>query len=66
MAPIRVLIADDHPPLRYGLRVLLEQDPGMQVIAEVSDGFSALQQIEYLQPNNTQRLIPSNDRRFGV
>jgi DNA-binding NarL/FixJ family response regulator len=51
MAPIRVLIADDHPPLRYGLRVLLEQDPGMQVIAEVSDGFSALQQIEYLQPD---------------
>jgi DNA-binding NarL/FixJ family response regulator len=51
MAPIRLLIAGDHPPLRYGLRVLLEQDPGVRLIAEASDGFSALQQIECLQPD---------------
>jgi DNA-binding NarL/FixJ family response regulator len=29
MEPIRILVADDHPPLRLGLRVLLEQQPGM-------------------------------------
>jgi two-component system, NarL family, response regulator NreC len=35
---IRILIADDHRVLRTGLRLLLERQPGFQVVAEAGDG----------------------------
>ena len=38
MKPIRILLADDHIVIRKGLRLLLESQPGFQVIAEASDG----------------------------
>jgi DNA-binding NarL/FixJ family response regulator len=50
VAPITVLLADDHPALRLGLRFLLEQASGIVVVGEVSDGREALAQIESLQP----------------
>jgi DNA-binding NarL/FixJ family response regulator len=37
MEPIRVLVADDHPPLRLGLRALLERRPEVQVVAEAGE-----------------------------
>ena len=36
MNPIRILLADDHIVIRKGLRLLLESQPGFQVIAEAS------------------------------
>lgn len=39
---IRVVIADDHPLLREGLRRILEFEEGIQVIAEVGDGQGAI------------------------
>jgi DNA-binding NarL/FixJ family response regulator len=48
--PIRVLLADDHPAMRIGLRVLLDQAPDIEVIAETGDGEQTLVQIETLQP----------------
>jgi len=48
---IRVLLADDHPSLRMGLRVLLEQEHDIQVVAEAGEGREALQQIESLRPD---------------
>ncbi len=51
MEPIRILVADDHPPLRLGLRVWLEQQPGMQVVAEAGDGETALALLEALRPD---------------
>ncbi len=48
---IRVLLADDHPTLRLGLRVLLDQAPNVEVMGEAEDGEEALAQIEALQPN---------------
>ncbi|MGC9998985.1 MAG: response regulator transcription factor [Bryobacteraceae bacterium] len=42
MAPIRVLIADDHPLIRGGLRVLLEREKEFEVVGEASDGYEAL------------------------
>ncbi len=51
MENIRVFLADDHPPLRVGLRVLLEQSPDIQVIGESGDGHDALAQIESLRPD---------------
>src|SRR6478735_11301479 len=38
---MRVLIADDHGIVRSGLRVLLEQQPDIEVIAEAGDGAEA-------------------------
>lgn len=35
---VRILIADDHPLFRDGLRKLLESEPGFQVVGEASDG----------------------------
>lgn len=47
----RVLLADDHPSLRLGLRVLLETDPAFRVVAEAGDGEAALAAFERLQPD---------------
>jgi DNA-binding NarL/FixJ family response regulator len=41
-ARVRVLIADDHPLVRSGLRSLLERDGEFQVIAEATDGYEAI------------------------
>ena len=48
---IRVLLADDHPALRLGLRVLLDQAIDVEVVGEAGDGKEALEQIEALRPD---------------
>jgi DNA-binding NarL/FixJ family response regulator len=48
---IRVLLADDHPTLRLGLRVLLERAPDIEVVAEVEKGEEALAKILAFQPD---------------
>jgi|SRR5581483_10917348 len=50
MDPIRILIADDHPLFRDGLRVLLDSVPDMQVIGEATNGIEVLAQAQALQP----------------
>lgn len=47
---IRVVLADDHPTMRKGLRLSLEEDHGLKIVAEVSDGEAALAQIRALHP----------------
>jgi DNA-binding NarL/FixJ family response regulator len=42
MKPIRILLADDHHILRDGLRLLLERQPGFEVVAEAADGREAV------------------------
>jgi two-component system response regulator NreC len=41
-APVRVMIADDHPLVRSGLRLLLEREGEFQVIAEATNGYEAI------------------------
>ncbi len=49
--PIRVLLADDHPTLRGGLRVLLAQASDIEVVAEADTGPEALAQSAALLPD---------------
>ncbi|WP_413777751.1 response regulator transcription factor [Streptomyces sp. NBC_00306] len=41
-APIRVVIADDEPLIRAGIRMILTSDPGIQVVAEAANGREAV------------------------
>jgi DNA-binding NarL/FixJ family response regulator len=43
---ISIIIADDHPIFRQGLRHIIETDAALQIVAEASDGEAALAQIE--------------------
>ena len=49
--PIRVLIVDDHPVVRQGLRVLLEVQDGIEVTGEAGDGPTALALAAEHQPD---------------
>lgn len=48
---IRIVIADDHPIFRRGLRMVIETDPLLQVVGEADDGESALARILELKPD---------------
>jgi NarL family two-component system response regulator YdfI len=48
---IRVLIADDHPIVRSGLRLMLGMEEGIELVGEAADGSAALQLIGSLQPD---------------
>jgi DNA-binding NarL/FixJ family response regulator len=48
---IRILIADDHPLMRKGLRISIEEDPGLKVVAEAADGETALSLMTKLRPD---------------
>ena len=51
MEKIRVLIADDHPIFRQGLRGILEAEPDIDVVGEASDGAEAIAMATALQPD---------------
>ncbi len=50
-APIRVVIADDHPVVRAGLQGMLAGRPEVLVVGEASDGEEAVQRCRELQPD---------------
>lgn len=50
-SPIRLLIVDDHPVVRDGLRGMLGSQPDFQVLGEAGDGAEAVRLTESLQPD---------------
>lgn len=51
MTTIRVLIADDHPVVRAGIRSLLERAPDIEVIGEAHDGIEAMEYVSKYDPD---------------
>ena len=51
MKPIRILIADDHPVFRFGMRALLETEADFEVVAEASTGEQAIALTNQLRPD---------------
>src|SRR5580765_4226259 len=51
MPPLRVLIAEDHRLVRAGLRKLLEELSGIEIVGEAGDGRDALAQVEAKRPD---------------
>jgi DNA-binding NarL/FixJ family response regulator len=49
--PIRVLIADDQPLVRSGLRAILGPEPDLEVIGEAADGAEAVAKVGRLEPD---------------
>jgi two-component system response regulator NreC len=50
-ADITIVLADDHPVVRSGLRLLLQGEPGMHVVGEVGDADAALNMLETRRPD---------------
>ena len=77
---VRILLVDDHPIVRQGLRTLLEGRPGWEIVGEASDGLEALDKVDTLRPDvvvldvtmprmnglEACRLIQQNERNSGL
>jgi two-component system, NarL family, nitrate/nitrite response regulator NarL len=51
LANIRIVVADDHPVVRFGVRNMLQNEPGVEVVGEAEDGDDAITQTLELEPD---------------
>jgi DNA-binding NarL/FixJ family response regulator len=50
-ANIRIVVADDHPVVRFGVKQMLQNEPGFDVVGEANDGDDAITQTLELEPD---------------
>jgi DNA-binding NarL/FixJ family response regulator len=50
VTPIRVVVADDHPVVRFGVKNMLENEPGFEVVGEAEDGDVAITETLEREP----------------
>ena len=48
---VRIVLADDHPVVRIGVRNMLSANPGFEVVGEAADGDEAITQTLELEPD---------------
>jgi len=51
VAPIRIVVADDHPVVRFGVIKMLQNEQGFEVVGEAEDGDDAITQTLELEPD---------------
>lgn len=51
MKPLRVILADDHAMFRQGVRRILDEVPGVEVVAEAQDGLALLRLLRTIDPH---------------
>lgn len=51
MSPLKIIIADDHAAVRKSLRMLLECDHDIEIVAETADGLETIRAVQALQPD---------------
>ncbi len=70
MSPVRVLIVDDHPVVRAGLRLLLQSHPELEVVAEAATGKQALAEARTHRPDvvlcDLRLADPANEDSDGL
>ena len=49
--PLRIVLADDHVTVRHGLKLLIDSQPDMRVVAEAGDGDTAVERAVALKPD---------------
>ncbi len=51
MSPMKILIVDNYPTARYGLRFLLECEPNLEIVGETDNGQPGLEAVRTLSPD---------------
>ena len=49
--PVRIVIADEQPIFRDGLRLLIETEPGFRIVGEIGNGSEAVARVRELDPD---------------
>ena len=51
MSNVRIMLADDHELMRDGLRLLIDQQPDMEIVGEAENGETAVALAQRLKPD---------------
>jgi two-component system, NarL family, response regulator len=64
--PIRVFLADDHPPLRAGLAAILNSQPDIKVVGEAGTGRETLESVEVADVYVVDIRMPAGDGIYVI